>query len=248
VSLLTVDIVLGLPAVRRDLAISSSALLADRMRMQGHPSAFQLGVPVPGDLDGHVCEPHVSLFMLQVAESEIGGVLDAVWGVTEESPAVLAEGDDYRYNPYGAPELYYRKSPEWVALQRAVVAAVEPLRRGRLRDTDPSGTRLVELMHRLRQEEPGSHQLRQLVRYGYDEIADDQSDRFNPHVTLAWPEDTFRVDLSGLPAAAEFSGPLTDLAIFGMRQNGTCTKRYGGFPLAGGDLFASDGHGRGQNG
>jgi hypothetical protein len=41
----------------------------------------------------------------------------------------------------------------------------------------------------------------------------------------------FRVDLDGLPGPAAFDAVLTDIAVFGMRPNGTCTRRYGEYKL-----------------
>jgi hypothetical protein len=209
--------------------LSSSQFLAERMRQQEHPSHFRLGESLSGD--GGVCDPHVSLFMLPLEEPEINAAVQAVRSAAAASSAISAEGAEYRHNPQGAPELYFTKSAEWAAIQRAVVAAAEPLRRGRLRQVDPAGARLVDVIDRLRRDEPHGAQLHQLLTYGYDEVVDDQGDRFNPHVTLAWPKDTFRVDLAGLPAAAQFSGVLSQLAVYGMSEYGTCTKLYASFSL-----------------
>jgi hypothetical protein len=223
----------------RRQALLSSALLAHRMRSLAHPSTFQLGQPFRGvgdggaDADGHACEPHVSLFMLRVDEAEIGAVLLAVEGVAARFPAVTAAGHRWAHNPHGAPELYFHRSAQWAALQQAVIAAAEPLRRGRLRERDPAGARLADLIETLRRDGSDPPRLRQLLACGYDEIADAGDDRFAPHVTVAWPVDHgFRVDLGGLPRPAAFDAVLTDVAVFGMRPNGTCTRRYGEYKLS----------------
>jgi hypothetical protein len=230
---ITVDVALRLPEDLRELSLRLSAMLAKRMSELGHRSGFRLGEPFPGATDGGVCEPHVSLFMLRLDRSEIESVLRAVRSVAGGVPAIHAVGAEYRHNPQGAPELYFRKSAGWIALQRAVVAATEPLRRGRLRPHDPAGARLTNVIDSLHRDDPDCAQLRQLLTYGYDEITDDAGDRFNPHVTLAWPVDHLRVDLADLPAAADFSGTLTDLAVYGMNSYGTCTEEYGVFRLTG---------------
>jgi hypothetical protein len=231
---IAIDIALTLPPELRCRALESSALLTRRMSSLAHPSAFQLGRPFPAHEDAQACEPHVSLFMLQVDESEIGEVLRGVEGVATPSPATMATGQHWAHNPYGAPELYFHRSAQWMTLQRAVVAAVAPLRRGRLRETDPAGVRLLDLIEALRRDGSDPMRLRQLQTWGYDEVADADHDRFRPHLTLAWPADnTFRVDLNELPAPALFDGVLTDLAVFRLRPNGTCTRQYGGYPLCG---------------
>jgi hypothetical protein len=231
---ITIDIALTLPPARRRRAVLSSALMARRMSSAARTSAFQLGSPLPATGDSRACEPHVSLFMLQIDESEIGEVLAAVQAVAVAFPAVQATGRCWAHNSCGAPELHFHPSAQWTALQRAVVAAIEPLRRGRLRERDPAGVRLVDLIEALRRDASDPARLRQLLRYGYDEIADGQDARLRPHVTIAWPTDsTFRVELDGLPQPAAFDGLLADLAVFGMGANGTCTRRFGGYTLTG---------------
>jgi hypothetical protein len=231
---IAIDIALALPPALRCRALESSALLTSRMSSLAHPSAFQLGRPFPAHEDTRACEPHVSLFMLQIDESEIGQVLRAVEGVATASQATTATGERWAHNPCGAPELYFHRSAQWMTLQRAVVTAAEPLRRGRLRETDPAGVRLLDLIEALRRDGSDPMRLRQLLTWGYDEVADADHDRFRPHLTVAWPADnTFRVGLNELPAPVLFDGVLTDLAVFQLRPNGTCTRRYGGYQLCG---------------
>jgi hypothetical protein len=211
------------------------------MRSQACASHFRLGQPY-SDRNGGPCEPHVSLFMLTVDEDEIVDVLQATEQASRRSPIIQAEGHSYRHNPHGAPELYFRKTPEWIDLQREVITAVEPLRRGRLRDIDPSGARIRDLMKDPTQD---AARRRQLDSFGYDEVTTawdqvgtDENDRFNPHVTLAWPVDpACRVGLDGLPHPSAFSGALTELAVYGMSPYGTCTTWFGTVQL-GGSLVA----------
>ena len=229
-TLFTIDIVLRLPGSLREVALSDSARLVERMRKQGHLSTFQLGYPRVADPHGGICEPHVSLFMLAVEEAEIAPVLAALNGLTATVSAVQAVAQEWRHNPQGAPELHFQPSPQWNALQQAVLGATEPLRRRRLRDTDPAGANLVDVVYRLQQEDPDGQQLRQLLCYGYDEITDDAAARFHPHVTVAWPVDGFPISLDGLTASS-WSGLLTELAVYGMTPNGTCTTLFGSVSL-----------------
>lgn len=202
------------------------------MAAAGHDSQFRLGHVWPGTADTDLCEPHVSLFMLRFDDRNMPDLLAAVRAVAAGAIAVSAHGEFFRHNPHGAPELFYRRTPAWFALQRAVVAAVEPLRQGRLRDTDPTGAPLSEVVARLTRDGTDPGRLSQLMNYGYDEITDDFQDRFFPHVTLAWPLPGGEpVELTGLPQARAFDAVLTDLAVFAMRGAGTCVRRYGGFSL-----------------
>jgi hypothetical protein len=230
---LVLDVVAMLPDEHRDHALALSAELDKNMQSAGCESYFRLGEPYAGS--GGPCEPHVSIFMLTVAGDEVGDVLRAIEGVARTSSVLAAEGLCYRHNPHGAPELYYRKTPEWVELQRTVIDAVEPLRRGRLRDVDPAGDPIRELMADPQQDAVRRHQL---ARYGYDEVTPAWSqvgtrgDRFNPHVTLAWPTDpACRVPLTDLPPPEAFTGALSELALYGMSPYGTCTEPFGMVPL-----------------
>jgi hypothetical protein len=229
------DIVALLPARLHHRALALSDQLAGRMAAQRFPSHFRLGAPF-GSGSGGSCEPHVSLFMLAVDDGDIDDVVRITRHLATNLPALVAEGTQYRHNPVGAPELYFRKTAQWIDLQRAVIAEVEPLRRGRLRTFDPAGARIKDLLG-----DPSEDPVRrsQLARFGFDEVTEHwdpevtrADDRFNPHVTLAWPVDpAFRIDLAGLPPAHEFSGTLTELAVYGMSPYGTCTTPYGTAPL-----------------
>jgi len=227
-----------MPRSLRRQAVACSGLVAEKMRAGGSASRFQLGKPFPGE--GGECEPHVSLFMLTVADAEVSAVVRVVERLATTLPVLDAEGAEYRHNPHGAVEVYFTKSPAWCDLQRAVIRSVEPLRRGRLREVDPAGTRIRDLVDDASREDS---RRQQLLRYGYDEVADEENgghDRFNPHVTLAWPHDhDHRVDFDGLPAPRSFSGLLRELAVFGMSAYGTCTENYGVFSLRNGVSSAS---------
>lgn len=225
----TLDVVLLLPGHLRQSAIELSHQLVTRMDEQQTPSHFRLGEPYPGR-GGGLCEPHVSLFMLSVAESEIPDVVCTVEELAGRLLALDVVGEEYRHNPHGAPELYFRGTDEWRALQHAVIAAAEPLRRGRLRDVDPSGANIQALVDTL---PPGDPQREQLVTYGYDEVAGTspgEEHRFNPHVTFAWPSSPRPfVSLDDLPPPHTFSCRLSELAVYGMSPYGTCTANYGAF-------------------
>ncbi len=223
---MTVDVALELPSELTDLAAATNRTLADRMAAAGSGAAFRFGSHGVR-ADGPV--PHVSLFMLAVEPAEVDEVLAAVRSVTQRCAPVRAEGTEYRHNPQGAPEVYFVPTSAWHLLQQEVIAAVEPLRRGRLRATDPAGDMLAEVVRRLERDAPDDARLRQLRRYGYDEI----SDRFHPHVTLAWPVNGWRASWDGLPEPAAFSAALSDLGVFEMGDYGTCVRRLGGHRLTG---------------
>ncbi|GAB6899019.1 hypothetical protein [Kineosporia succinea] len=220
---LTLDVVLLLPPLLRELAVQASDQAGESME-----SAFRLGHPHPAVPGAGVCEPHVSLFMLRLAEGRVGELMDEVAALATRTAPVPVVGQEWRPNPYGAPELHYRRSARWTALQDDVVASAEPLRDG-LRESDPAGARPSRVIERLEREDPTSAQLRQLVRYGYDEIGE----RFRPHVTVAWPRRPAPGFSGRLPEASRWDGVLDRIAVFGMGPNGTCVRPFGDAALTG---------------
>jgi hypothetical protein len=226
---ITVDIVLLLPSGLRAAAVETSALLARHMAAYGHPSGFILGQGLRTDRRTEPCEPHLSLFMLRVDETEMDEVVRRAGSVARVAAPVDALGVEYRHNPVGAPELHLAKGASWTALQAAVIREIEPLRKGRLRDVDPAGADLAGLVGELREREPGGERLRQLLTYGYDEIGD----LFSPHVTFAWPVDEQPTPFGDLPLPEAFRGRLDTLAVFGMGSHGTCLTPYARFALRG---------------
>src|SRR5262249_60110566 len=130
---------------------------------QAAENSSRRGQTLPGHTDAPR-EPHATLIMLTVDKDEIGDVLQPTEKASRRSAIIQPEGHSYRHNPHGAPELYFRKTPEWINLQREVITAVEPLRRGRLRDIDPSGARIRDLMKDPTQD---AARRRQLDRFGY---------------------------------------------------------------------------------
>ena len=180
-----------------------------------------------------MCEPHISLFMLAADQVDVDVILRRLAECAQFRAPFLAYGGAYRPNPVGAPELHFRKSTDWSGLQRAVVTAIEPVRGDRLRELDPTGRRIADLIAELRDADPDSAQLRQLLRYGYDEIHDEAGDRFNPHITLAWPAEPITVPLSDLPPVSAFDLEVSEVAAWVMGPWGTCVERLGAFPLTG---------------
>jgi hypothetical protein len=229
-SVITVDVVLTLPPPLRELSVATSNQLADAMSGSGG-AAFRLGEVFPGRADGP-CEPHISLFMMAVDATEVPEVAAAVADAARSVPPIAASAVEYRSNREGAPEVFFARSDEFRAVQHAVITAAEPLRRGRIRELDPGGNPLAAVLDDPHPKDPA--RVRQLRAYGFDDVSDEQDDRFHPHVTLTWPVDeTSRVDLATLRPAADFSGRLTDVALYGMAPKGTCTRRYGSWTLTG---------------
>lgn len=228
---LVLDVVLLPPPELAASAARESASLAEGMRRIGNPSHFVLGGPLAGGgrearEAREACVPHVSVFMFAATGADLPEVLAALAAVAGETAAVDAVGSRYAHNPHGASELYFELSPAWTDLQRRVVAAFEPIRRGRLRAVDPAGTPIAGVI--ADRTAANAARRRQLLTYGYDEITDGTDDRFRPHITLAWPERPEpAVELAALPPAHGVRVTFDQLAVYGMSPWGTCTTAVG---------------------
>ncbi|MFE3262415.1 hypothetical protein ACFXPS_44105 [Nocardia sp. NPDC059091] len=230
--LLTLDIALRLPPEMRSQSIRRSRQFATIMRDSSQDSQFLLGEPVPWGTEP--AEPHVSLFMLSAPRTTIPLLADALDRIAPRTPPIDATGERYAHNPFGAPEIYFQRTPEWHALQNTVVTTFEPFRQGRVRAAGPFGEPLSAMLAGTVPAEPA--RLRQLRDAGYDEIGD----RFNPHITEAAPIDpAFRVPFDSLPAPATVSGVLATLALYRMGPYGTCLRNYHQVELRGHPRLAS---------
>jgi hypothetical protein len=216
----TIDVVTLLPGPVREQALRLGENLRGRMVAAGIEPAFALGSPFPGAGRHDVCEPHVSLLMLEVGTADIPDAVAALADIARARAPFAAIGEYVTHNPQGAPELFFKVSAEWRELQRAVIDRIEPLRRGRLRPADPAGHSVAALIRT----SADPDQVRQLSRYGYDEVYEEAADRFRPHVTLAWPAMRWEsVDLSDVSADG-LDHVVSEVAVAAMRPYGTCTK------------------------
>lgn len=224
-ALTTLDVIMLLPPELERMANGWSDRLAAEMAAAGHPSAVRLGRrrPGAGPAEG-ISRAHVSIAMTALDEDEVPQLVGAVRRVAAGRGPIMARGGWYANNGQGAPEIFFEPAPAWSVLQEAVLAVIEPLRRGRLRAEDPNGESVADII----EQDGDRERVGLLRRYGYDEIGD----RFHPHVTLAWPENrSTTVGTGALPSPSVFSGTLTRLAVYGMSSYGTCTRPYAEFVL-----------------
>src|SRR5262249_31547245 len=121
-TLITLDVVLVLPEHLRARAVACSEFVSEKMRSGGSAAHFRLGELFP-DAGQEPCEPHVSLFMLTVDEAEVNDVALVVERLATTLRPLDAKAVEYQYNPHGAVEVYFAKSPAWSALQRSVIAS-----------------------------------------------------------------------------------------------------------------------------
>lgn len=159
--------------------------------------------------------PHVSLYMLNIRERDLGRAQDALAELAERTPAIPLEAESFAANEHGMTEVFYRKTPKITQLQQDVLETVGPLRDG-LRELDPVGRSVPERMRQASDE-----LARNFNVYGYDEIGS----HFNPHITLTRLSDPSRRPAQ--PDLSKFDGRFERLALFRMGEHGTCVEKVG---------------------
>jgi hypothetical protein len=169
-----------------------------------------------------------SVFTMCVEHDEVDQVVAALTGLATSLSPVPAVAHEYRYNREGAPELFYARSDGFRRLQRGVVAAVEPLRRGRLRELDSGGNPLAPVLARILPR----------IRLGCRSCA--VMALMMCLMTTMTVQPARHVVLAGRPAGAcRSDGPAPGGGLHRvvergrMSPNGTCTHRYRLFQLGG---------------
>lgn len=175
-------------------------------------------------LDESTAVPHVSLYMANIQDKDLGKAAQALARVAKQTTPLELTAQRYGNNEHGMFEVFYDKTPEIVRLQESVIAAVDPVRDG-LRELDPVGRSIADRIAE------ASGELRQnFDRCGYDEVGG----FFNPHITLtrlSRPEHA--PDSADLPSERAFSGNFSRLALYRMGDHGTCVDHIGEWRTSG---------------
>ncbi|MBU6427293.1 DUF3977 family protein [Patescibacteria group bacterium] len=158
-------------------------------------------------LDNKTYFPHVSIYMLQIKDSD----LDKVFGLLNE----VAKGTR---TITGTPRLFgthnnyidveYEKTEEMRKLQMNVVNLLNPLRDG-LRDRDKE--RLLTAT---------GVEKETILKYGYRSVGE----FFEPHLTFTRFKIEQKDTVNNMPNMSIFSGNFPEIGIYEMGDNGTCVK------------------------
>lgn len=158
-------------------------------------------------LDGKKYFPHLSLYMLQIADEQMAEAFRAVSVVVGDLKPILVNSSHYHYeNDY--LDVEYHKTEDMIVAQMNVINALNMVRDG-LREKDKA--RLATSTGK---------ELANLLTYGYRAIGE----AFHPHLTFTRftaPQEYILLDL---PQKTIFDGIYDRLGIFEMGENGTCVR------------------------
>ena len=167
--------------------------------------------------------PHLTIYQVAIRVKDLDRMCEALSRMATNVRAFVLAATEYGSNPdEGSFEVRYEAAPGLMRFQEEVLAIVDPLRGDLLREMDPAGRPLRELIN-------GSGVIADNIRRtGFDAVGDPaKGGTFGPHVTINW----FRLGAPVKMNAADLS-PLSDLngrfeafGIFLLGPYGTCTQR-----------------------
>ena len=167
-------------------------------------------------LDGENYFPHLSLYMMQLADENVKEAGTRLEKIAERNRIVHAATKKYHYS-HEYVDVEYEKTDELAELQRQVIESLNPIRDG-LRQNDEARLRSIEGQER-----------ENILKYGYRSVGDE----FFPHLTftrfLTPQEDAVAV----FPPKEVFQGEYRKLALMEMADHGTCCRMVSEWELAG---------------
>jgi hypothetical protein len=174
--------------------------------------------------------PHVTLYQVAICLHDMDRVLADLAAIAGRTPLLMLAATQYAYNAQDATiELRYKPTTPLTELQDAVLQAVNPIRGSLLRERDPSGHLLSDLITL-----PGKAG-DNIRRTGFDAVGDPQNGgTFIPHVSLNWFQPGTPLDTGSeeLPPITDFDGSFVALGIYLLGPYGTCAQRLASLQLA----------------
>jgi hypothetical protein len=159
-------------------------------------------------LDNETFFPHLSLYMLQLNDGGIIKVRGLLETIAKDNMAISLEAEKYHYED-DYFDVEYTKLMEIISLQEKILDGLNPFRDG-LREKDKE--RLPDSIGETRSN---------LLKYGYRGIGK----MFNPHLTFTRFKSAREKTLGSLPDLESFNETFTQIGLFEMGDNGTCTKK-----------------------
>jgi hypothetical protein len=174
--------------------------------------------------------PHVTLYQVAIRMQDMDELCADLAAIAGRTAPLKLRATEYAYHVHDATiELRYEVTQPLVHLQDAVLEAVNPLRGSLLRERDPSGHLLAEL---ITQSGTVSDNIR---RTGFDAVGDPATGgTFIPHVSLDWfqPGTLLDTESENLPPITDFDGSFVALGIYLLGPYGTCAQRLASVDLA----------------
>jgi hypothetical protein len=122
----------------------------------------------------------------------------------------------------GSFEVRYEAADGLMRFQEKVLAIVNPLRGDLLRELDPAGRPLREMMN-------GSGVIADNIRRtGFDALGEPaKGGTFRPHVTINWFRQStpLKMNAADWPPLSDLNGRFVALGVFLLGPYGTCTQR-----------------------
>ncbi len=158
--------------------------------------------------------PHISLYMVQLKESDLTKVQEALASIAANTPSIALQATRY-YQAEGYIDAQYARTEAVAHLQMAVVEAINPIRNGLLEEDK---RHFLAATGKVREN---------FERYGYPAVGE----LFRPHVTFTRFLSGKAIAAESLPESDRFSGVFTRLGLFELGSGGTCVQEVAKFTL-----------------
>ncbi len=175
--------------------------------------------------------PHLTIYQVAVHVKDLDLMCEALSTTTTTAPACALAATEYGANPNeGSFEVRYEATAELMRFQERVLAIVNPFRGDLLRERDPAGRPLIELIR-------GSGVVADNIRRtGFDAVGDPANGgTFVPHVTINWFRLGTPLQMNGAdwPPLSDLSGRFVAFGVFLLGPYGTCAQRLATLELQG---------------
>jgi hypothetical protein len=167
--------------------------------------------------------PHLTIYQVAVHVKDLDGMCEALSRAVTTVRAFGLGATEYGSNlNEGSFEVRYEAAPGLMRFQDEVIAIVNPLRGDLLREMDPAGRPVRELIN-----EAGviGDNIR---RTGFDAVGDPaKGGTFGPHVTINWFRlgTPLKMNAAAWPPVSDLNGRFVALGIFLLGPYGTCSQR-----------------------
>ena len=167
--------------------------------------------------------PHLTIYQVAVRAKDLDQMCEALSKVATSAQVFALAATEYGANPNeGSFEVRYEAASRLMQFQDEVLAMVNPLRGDLLRERDPAGRPLSELIK-------GSGAVADNIRRtGFDAVGDPvKGGTFGPHVTINWFRlgTLLKMNAPDWPPLSELNGRFVALGIFLLGPYGTCAQR-----------------------
>ncbi|HEU5122208.1 MAG TPA: DUF1045 domain-containing protein [Candidatus Saccharimonadales bacterium] len=161
--------------------------------------------------------PHLSLYMAQLKNDDLGTIKEFLAKVATKTPAFELTANRY-FQSHGYIDVEYQRTSALDYLQHMIITRINPFRDGLL---DMDRMRLRTAVGSVKDN---------LESYGYASVGE----LFRPHMTFTRLNTREPIGTNDFPGLNYFNGAYTKLGLFELDSNNSCIRKIAEFKLTNG--------------